>query len=347
MLGRFERAIPLVAGSLVIGMVTLAVFSPPELRTSRPSAVLANHASQFFLEPGQALPDGLIRVNTPGNVTEGIVEGIILQPTGQHSANALDEAFDRLGYNLDAISNEGAFVPRIFLASLPKDLNKVRRTEKRKAIFFRSVLPLVLQANEEIIFDRKRLLRLHTQIQKGQKLDAVDRLWLIVLSERYKVQRGEIEALIARVDIVPPSLALAQAAEESGWGTSRFSRVGNAIFGEWTFSTSDSVIPRQRDKGKRHRIKVFKSLLHSVRAYVRNLNSHRAYREFRIKRHTQRRQGTVIRGGALVDTLTRYSERGEKYVKSLRDIMVGNKLERLDEARLGQGAQASRAASKI
>ena len=347
MLGRFERAIPLVAGALVIGMVTLAVFSPPKLRTSRPSAVLANQASQFFLEPGQSLPTGLIRVNTPGNLTEGIVGGIILQPTGQHSAIALDETFDRLGYNLDAVSNKGAFVPRIFLASLPKDLDKIRRAEKRKAIFFRSVLPLILQANEEIIFDRDRLLRLHMQIQKGQKLEAADRLWLIVLAERYKVQRGQMEALIARVDIVPPSLALAQAAEESGWGTSRFSLLGNAIFGEWTFSTSESVIPQQRDEGKRHRIKIFKSLLHSVRAYARNLNSHQAYKEFRTKRHTQRRQGAILRGGELVDTLTRYSERGEKYVKTLRDIMVWNKLDRLDKARLSRGAKASRAASRI
>ena len=160
----------------------------------------------------------------------------------------------------------------------------------------------------------------------------------------------EVGVIFPQTEIEPDPSAVkdfAQAAEESGWGTSRFSRVGNAIFGEWTFSTSESVIPRQRDKGKRHRIKVFKSLLHSVRAYARNLNSHRAYKEFRTKRHIQRRQGAILRGGALVDTLTRYSERGEKYVKTLRDIMVGNKLERLDEARLGRGAQASRAASKI
>lgn len=345
MAGRFEKGIPFVAGSLVVGLIGLAVFDPPKLDTARPEAALANPdlEASFETAAGPALPAGLMRVNAPGAVAESVLDGTFVKKPGAaragslHTAAALDSTFEKLGYHWEAVTEDGSPVPRVFLARLPADIGKVPESSKRKAIFFRSVLPLVLQTNEEIAKDRKRLWRLHTQSKTGQKLAAVDRLWLIVLSERYKVKRGDIGALLKRVDIVPPSLALAQAAEESGWGTSRFSRLGNAIFGEWTFNEADGLVPKEREAGKRHRVKVFKSLLHSVRAYVRNLNSHRAYREFRAERDAMRRQGKALSGRKLVDTLKRYSERGQKYIKTLRSIMVVNKLGRLDDARLSGG----------
>jgi len=351
MVGKFERAIPLVAGSLVVGMIGLAVFDPPKKDTARPKAVLElpEMLDSFETAAGPALPAGLVRINAPGTVAESMTDGITVkrrtkpvQAGSLHTAEALDSTFERIGYDLKSISESGAPVPRVFLASLPKDMGEIRETAKRKAIFFRTVLPLVLQANDEIRADRERLWHLQALTKKGQKLPAVDRLWLIVMSERYKVKRGDIDGLLARVDVVPPSLALAQAAEESGWGTSRFSRLGNAIFGEWTFSAAagDGIVPKEREAGKTHRVKVFKSLLHSVRAYARNLNTHRAYREFRKGRLAMRRDGAPISGRKLVDTLRRYSERGEEYVKTLRSIMVVNKLGRLDDARLSTGAQA-------
>ena len=356
MVGRFEFAITLAIGSLVAGMIGVAVFNPPKPETVRPVAVLEHSPRQATIKTSTrpVLSPDLLRTNAPGAVTEKITGGINVRPRGQgaragslHTAAALDDTFERLGYDLEAVSKGGAPVPRVFLASLPKDLDKVRQTTKRKAIFFRSVLPLVLQINEEILADRERLWDLHVHTQKGEKLAAVDRLWLIVLAERYKVKRGDMVALLARVDVVPPSLALAQAAEESGWGTSRFSRLGNAIFGEWTFAAADGLVPYEREEGKRHRVKTFKSLLHSVRAYARNLNSHRAYKEFRATRQSMRRQGQALSGHNLVDTLKRYSERGEKYIRTLRLIMEFNKLGRLDDARLSRGAEASHKASTI
>jgi Bax protein len=361
MVGRFERAIPVAAAGLVLGMVGLAVFDPPAPHTQRPLAVLENPNSAnggeldgFDTAAGPALPAGLMRLNARGTAAESIIGGIDVKPRGQgasasslHTAKALDDTFQRIGYDLDAVREGAQPVPRVFLASLPKDLSEVRQAPKRKEIFFRSVLPLVLQVNNEILADRQRLWRLHTETKKGRKLDAVDRLWLIVLAERYKVKRGNIKALLQRVDIVPPSMALAQAAEESGWGTSRFSRQGNAIFGEWTFSEADGLVPKERDEGKTHRVKVFKSLLHSVRAYARNLNTHRAYKEFRALRRDMRHEGAELSGRKLVETLTRYSERGPKYVKTLRSIMTVNKLNRLDAARLSAGSQAGRVASAI
>ncbi|MEK9723436.1 MAG: glucosaminidase domain-containing protein, partial [Rhodospirillaceae bacterium] len=182
--------------------------------------------------------------------------------------------------------------------------------------------------------DRRRLSALVERARAGHRLAAVDRLWLVVLAERYKVDRNNYRELLKRVDIVPVSMALAQAAEESGWGTSRFSREGNAIFGEWTFSDAKGLVPLRRDTGKSHRVRAFKSLLHSVRAYARNLNTHRAYRGFRTKRLDMRTDGVPLRGRPLIETLTRYSERGPAYVKGLHKIMTVNNLDRLDEARL-------------
>jgi Bax protein len=356
MVGRFERCSPLAAGSLVVGLIGLAVFNPPKPDTARPRAVLDGAALQATFETaaGPLLPAGLVRINAPGTAAESVIGGINVRRPSQssqagslHTAEALDSTFRRLGYDLESVREGAAPVPRVFLARLPNDMADVRQATKRKAIFFRSVLPLVLQINEEILADRARLWNLHVQSQKGQKRTAVDRLWLIVLAERYKVKRGDIAALLQRVDIVPPSLALAQAAEESGWGTSRFSRQGNAIFGEWTFKGADGLIPAAREAGKFHRVKVFKSLLHSVRAYARNLNSHRAYREYRKMRQAMRRDGQPVGGRKLVDTLKRYSERGEKYIQTLRSIMVVNKLYRLDDARLSGGTEAGRKAPVI
>ncbi|MEK9754462.1 MAG: glucosaminidase domain-containing protein [Rhodospirillaceae bacterium] len=358
MVGRLEKTIPLSAGCLVAGMIGLAVVDPPKPDTARPVAVLAPTQMEATFETAAgadiAVPPGLLRVNAPGAVIESVLGPVDVSRRGYggrvrslHTTDALHDTFKRMDYELDAVTEQGRPVPRVFLASLPTDLGDVREPEKRKDVFFRTVLPLVLQVNEEIQAERQRLWRLHEQIKRGHKVAAVDRLWLIVLADRYKVERGDMEALLRRVDIVPPSLALAQAAEESGWGTSRFSRLGNAIFGEYTFDDAESLVPQARADGKRHRIRAFKSLLHSVRAYANNLNTHRAYKDFRQRRSQLRLEGLPIRGRKLVDTLERYSERGQAYLKNLRAIMAVNKLGRLDEAQLSRGMRNGREAPAI
>jgi Bax protein len=364
MVGRFEKAIPLTAGCLVAGMIGLAVFDPPKPDTARPTAVLAPKQMQQMHQmeagfetaagPDMAIPVGLVRINAPGAVIESVLgavdvgrHGFGTRPRSLHTTDALDDTFKRMDYDLAAITDHGRPVPRVFLASLPTDLSAVPEPEKRKDVFFRTVLPLILQVNEEIQAERQRLWRLHEQIKRGHKIAAVDRLWLIVTAERYKVERGEIEGLLKRIDIVPPSLALAQAAEESGWGTSRFSRLGNAIFGEYTFDEAEGLLPIARAEGKRHRIRAFKSLLYSVRAYANNLNSHRAYSAFRQRRMQLRLDGEPVSGRKLVDTLERYSERGQGYIKNLRSIMAVNKLSRLDDAQLSRGKRTERDAPAI
>ncbi len=343
MTGKFERGILILAGGLVVGLLTLAVMRPPSSAITLPDAQLKAPTPTKAEDMGNVVSTRIVRIKAVGTSAESLSDGLVtrsLEPdhkaTTLHTAEALSKTFKRIGYDLDGIKAGGMAVPRLFLASLPSDMSAIRQATERKAIFFKTVLPLILQVNDEIRADRRRLLDLHNLARNGKYLPAVDRLWLIVLAERYKVNRGDLKGLLKRVDIMPTSMALAQAAEESGWGTSRFSREGNAIFGEWTFSGSEGLVPLEREAGKTHKVRAFRNLLDSVRSYARNLNTHRAYRKLRTLRQRMRRDGTPIRGRRLIETLTSYSERGMDYVKDLRAIMSVNKLDGLDAAKLSQ-----------
>jgi len=135
--------------------------------------------------------------------------------------------------------------------------------------------------------------------------------------KRYRVTDGGITALLERIDVIPTSLILAQSAEESGWGTSRFVRQGNALFGQWAWGDDEGIVPKGREEGKTHVIKAFGSLMDSVRAYARNINSHPAYQSLRERRAALRADGQMITGWELAETLTKYSERGAEYVDSI------------------------------
>jgi Bax protein len=248
-----------------------------------------------------------------------------------------------LDYDLAAVGAGKKAVPRLILASLPENLAGVRENSRRKAFFFKAVLPLILQVNEETLKDRRRLWSLRYKASLGQPLSATDRIWLAMMSERYKDKKtkggvaGKLARLLVKVDIIPPSLALAQAAEESGWGGSRFAREGNAIYGQWTWNSENGLTPLEREDGKTHKIRVFPSILDSVRAYVRNLNTHRSYRGLRLARAALRRIGAPLDGMVLAGRLGSYSVRGSKYVKTIRALIDANKLRRLDDARLQDG----------
>ena len=318
----FERCALGLMGALVAGLAVIAVKQPADGMTVAPRAVFDSIAA----EQQAALP----------SEREGASDSAAMDPDSEltHSVETLASHFEELGYDLDAVVAGERHVPRVTLVSIPADLKDVPEVKTRKELFFQAVLPLILQVNEEITAERERLWRVRTDVVLGRELNAVDRLWLAVMSDKYKVKRGDLETLLRRVDIIPPSLALAQAAEESGWGTSRFVREGNAIFGQWTFSQSDGIKPKDIDPDKNHRVRAFDDLMGSVRAYVRNLNTHRAYRDFRDRRAELRREGEALNGGELAETLTSYSERGEDYVETLERIMTANALDKLDGAQL-------------
>jgi Bax protein len=317
----FERCALGVIGTLVVGIVVAALVVPVDVRATAPKAVFQKVSIPLTPRPRVQLAS--VALPAPD-----------ISDPSDHTVETLSLHFRNMGYDLKTVFTGDEQVPRVILASIPADLKDVREVKIRKALFFQTVLPLVLQVNEEIQADRERLWRVRVDQALGRKPSAVDRLWLAVLSEKYKVKRGDVDELLRRVDVVPPSLALAQAAEESGWGTSRFVREGNAIFGQWTFSKAHGITPKNRDEGKNHHVRAFGNLIDSVRAYVTNLNTHRAYRKFRGTRAELRQTGHRLSGTALAATMTSYSQRGEDYVRTIRRIMSANALAKLDGARL-------------
>jgi Bax protein len=242
--------------------------------------------------------------------------------------------YRRLGYRLADVRRDDYAVPRVFLTQLPKDLPGIEPVQLRKSLFIRSILPLILRTNEEILADRARIEVLRDRLRNDQPLSAADAHWLERLAESYDLDRRDLGALLHRHDVVPVGLALAQAIEESGWGTSRFALHGNAVFGQWTFEKGAGLVPRDRDEGATHEVKAFDTLADSVHQYVRNLNSHRAYREFRKVRDRMRAKGQPLDSQLLAGTMTRYSERGDAYVDSIVNLMRSNELHLLDRARL-------------
>lgn len=251
------------------------------------------------------------------------------------SAEKLTDVFSRIGYRLEHVREHGQ-VPRVFLASIPADLPRIRLAEQRKIMFIQTALPLILHVNEVILHDRERIKALRAQIRAGETLDDYDREWLESKADEYGLDTVDFDRLLRRVDIIPPSLALAQSAEESGWGTSRFAQEGNALFGQRVWKPHrKGIVPEERPEGEQFRVRAFDHLIDGVKSYARNLNIHRAYDAFRSKRAALRREGAPLDGGALAGTLEAYSERGADYVGTLMTIIRVNGLALFDGARLG------------
>jgi uncharacterized FlgJ-related protein len=254
-----------------------------------------------------------------------------------------------LNYTEETWSSGQQDVPRLVLQQVPVRFAEVTvhevPVEHKKRLFFQMVLPLVLIANEEMEFEREAFLGLKARIGDARIPGAGDLMELRRFAAKYDVPMdGDVvpveqvlQTLERRIDIVPPSLALAQAAIESAWGTSRFALEGNALFGQWTFGPKGMVPEEQRVEKGDYRVAAFRTPLHSVRSYLRNLNTHPAYREFRKHRASARSEGKPLSGKALSATLTRYSERGAAYVKEIRHLIAVNGLSALDRSKLADG----------
>ncbi len=254
-------------------------------------------------------------------------------------SDRLRNKFADIDYDLAGVRAGEREVPRLFVTNLPSDLSELTSIAERKRLFIQSMLPIILRINEVILEERRRIEALAAR--PAGDLTRAEREWLAAVAERYGVDEGDIAGLIERADILPPSLALAQAAEESGWGTSRFARDGNAVFGERTFTKGAGMVPDRRDADKKHEVKAFAALPVSIITYMLNLNTHWAYESFRAERAKMRAAGARIDGYRLARTLTRYSERGQAYVETIESIIRGNGLEALDDARLKNGRDAS------
>lgn len=236
--------------------------------------------------------------------------------------------FEDLNYDLKAV-RAGQKVKPIYLTKLPKDLKTLGDTKTKRELFIKIVLPLILYENEKIIDDRKRLFKI-----LGKNFNSPgEKVWLNRRFKEYKIEDKDLAELKMRLDIIPVSIAVAQAANETGWGTSRFALEGNALFGQWTWSKK-GISPKNKDPDQSHKILQFQILKASVRAYKNNLNTHNAYKEFREVRAKLRQSGTTITGLALIKYLKRYASIGEKYTEIIEGIMVQNSLTDFDKANL-------------
>jgi len=277
-------------------------------------------------------------VDEPVKVKPKVREIRIVYSASAHDVHTL---FKEINYSL-VLWNEGVReIPRVYITDISsrwQTQSQKMDVKSKKAIFFQFTIPIVLRANELILEDRQKLLAL---MQHSENLSEEQNQWLTALAMRYKVvvknehfQRSKMEKLLSRVDVIPPSLALAQAAEESGWGTSRFAILGNSLFGQWAFSKSAMRPKQQRKELGDYGLARFDTPLDAVNSYMLNLNTHLAYKPLRELRSQMKREQKKVTGKALATTLDKYSERGQAYVDSLHAMMRINHLGEADDAYL-------------
>jgi uncharacterized FlgJ-related protein len=263
----------------------------------------------------------------------------------------IERFFEEVNYSPQSWVDGVRELPRMFVTDVGERWRQRAQNElsvqAKKRIFFRGIAPLALRSNELIRAERERVLAL----PPPDELTADDREWLAQMAMDYRLDAPDTweeatepetwarltEDLLARVDEVPVSLVLAQAANESGWGTSRFAREGNALFGQWSFGGSGMLPEQQRKSLGNYGVAAFETPLLSVVSYMRNLNSHPAYARLRELRVAARKAGEPLSGYELARGLDRYSERGQEYVDELHAIMRVNRLKEADETYLAPG----------
>ena len=244
------------------------------------------------------------------------------------NASTIKQLFQDTDYKLDDV-RETKLVKPVALTLLPGEIKMIESTKKRKEFFIQIVLPLVLKENNNIRLDRKTLFKI---INKSNNTK-LEKKWLEKKYKQYGVTSKDLTTLKIRMDEIPVSLALAQAAKETGWGTSRFAQEGNALFGQWTWS-GEGLKPKEADENKGHKVMKFNVLQASVRAYQRNLNTHRSYKNFRLARAHLRDNNQPLDSLILSQFLKNYAETGNQYVEVLQKIINQNNLKDFDDAKL-------------
>ncbi len=224
--------------------------------------------------------------------------------------------------------NAGAAVP---------DFAAMKDVKQKKRAFFAYMYPLIEQANKEILIKRSKIRQIRLKMAAGNKLTTEELAFIRKVSDEYEIKskdvisKKNVETLYKIVDYVPPSLALAQSANESAWGTSRFAKQANNFFGQWCFKKGCGIVPAQRSAGSKHEVRKFASTLDSVRSYLKNINISRAYSSLRNMRFNLRQKKSMLAGYSLAEGLIKYSSRGKAYVKEIRSMIRSNKLKKFDE----------------
>ena len=246
----------------------------------------------------------------------------------RYTTTEIDSLFKDLNYNLKDVRDTKLVKP-VDIGLLPNEIKNIRNTKKRKDMFIKIVLPLIVKENTKIRIDRKRLF---TILNKNSNTN-IEKKWLEKKYKQYGAKKNDLSTLKVRMDEIPISLAIAQAAKETGWGTSRFALKGNALFGQWTWS-GEGLKPKNAEEGKGHKVMEFNSLQLSVRAYLRNLNTHSSYKNLRKARTDLRNKKVPLDSLILSKHLDKYAETGSQYIEVLQKIIEQNNLKDFDESRL-------------
>ena len=250
------------------------------------------------------------------------------EDTVRLSASTIEQLFEDTNYSLSEVRKSKKVKP-IRLSLLPNEIKQIESSKKRKSLFIQIILPLILEENNLILLDRKKLFSILNKNKNSKK----EINWLNRKFKQYGVLNKDIPTLKVRMDIVPVSLAIAQAAKETGWGTSRFALEGNALFGQWTWS-GDGIKPAGAESDTKHKVMKFRVLKASVRAYQRNLNTHSSYKNFRQLRAQLRDDSESLDSLLLADQLDNYAETGKEYTKILKQIINQNSLKDFDDVKL-------------
>ena len=249
--------------------------------------------------------------------------------TSRLSASTIEQLFKDTDYTLKKVKKTKLVNIGINLDHLPTEMKNIENTKKRKNLFIQIILPLIIEENLKIKLDRKKLFVI---LNKNNNTKS-DLEWIGKKFKQYGVSKNDFPTLKTRMDEVPVSLAIAQAAKETGWGTSRFAQKGNALFGQWTWS-GDGIKPAGAEVDSTHKVASFKVLKASVKAYLRNLNTHPSYKQFRKERAIQRDNDEKLNSLELVKYLDKYAETGIEYTKILSKIIRQNSLTEFDDVKI-------------
>lgn len=213
------------------------------------------------------------------------------------------------------------------------DFASYKDVNAKKQDFFDFILPMIREANQQVLRERASIVAIATKLDTGKSLATAERQTLSEALKRYRVTDGviashHIDELLRRMDVVPASLILAQAANESAWGTSRFARDAYNFFGIWCFEPGCGIAPAARDAGKVHEVKRFDRVDDGVAYYLHTINTHPAYATLRQIRADLRAENERLSGIALAGGLERYSERGQEYIREIRSMISYNELSR-------------------
>ena len=244
------------------------------------------------------------------------------------NASTIKQLFKDTKYNLKDV-RKSKLVKPVNLELLPNEMKMIESTKERKNLFIQIILPLILEENNQIKFDRKKLFAILNRSNNSNS----EKKWLNMKFKQYGVKNKDLLTLKVRMDEIPVSLAIAQGAKETGWGTSRFALEGNALFGQWTFS-DNGIKPLGADSNQSHKVMKFQVLQASVRAYFRNLNTHSSYRDFRKFRAAARDNNEKLDSLSLADYLDQYAATGVKYTEILKKIIKQNSLKDFDDVKL-------------